>query len=57
MAGKNKEWSQEVVNKLEGIPRDPAERFQMHRLEKAGHWVHVDDLDGLLDLMVGALKK
>lgn len=57
MAGKNKEWSQEVVNKLEGIPRDPAERFQIHILEKAGHWVHVDDLDGLLDLMVGALKK
>ena len=57
MAGKNKEWSQEVVIGLENITRDPVERFQMHRLEKAGHWVHVDDLGGLLYLMVGSMKK
>jgi hypothetical protein len=29
----------------------------MHTLEKAGHWVHVDDLEGLLELMVGALRR
>ncbi len=26
----------------------------MHILEKAEHWVHVDDLEGLLELMVEA---
>lgn len=57
MAGKNKEWTPNVVERLQNIPRDPLDRFQMHKLEKAGHWVHVDDLESLLDLMVGALQK
>lgn len=30
--------------------------FRMHRLEKAGHWVHVDDVEGLMDLMVEGLR-
>ncbi|KAL7489252.1 LOW QUALITY PROTEIN: hypothetical protein ACHAW6_015646 [Cyclotella cf. meneghiniana] len=31
--------------------------FQMHTLDKAGHWVHVDDLEGSLELMVEALRQ
>lgn len=57
MAGRNKEWTQEIVVGLENIQRNPLGRFQMHNLEKAGHWVHVDDLEGLLELMVRALNK
>lgn len=57
MAGRNKEWTSSVVERLQNIPRDPIERFQIHKLDKAGHWVHVDALDELLDVMVEALKR
>lgn len=59
MAGKNQSWSEEIVTELESIPsfgRSGQSIFQMHTLDKAGHWVHVDDLDGLLKLMVGGLQ-
>lgn len=55
MAGKNKHWSEEIVSELQAIPSyDDA--FRMHTLEKAGHWVHVDDVNGLLELMVKGLQ-
>eukprot|EP00571_Detonula_confervacea_P002179 CAMPEP_0172326854 /NCGR_PEP_ID=MMETSP1058-20130122/57824_1 /TAXON_ID=83371 /ORGANISM="Detonula confervacea, Strain CCMP 353" /LENGTH=347 /DNA_ID=CAMNT_0013043745 /DNA_START=203 /DNA_END=1246 /DNA_ORIENTATION=- len=64
MAGKNKSWSDEIVSELESIPSFQKEEslrssslFQMHTLDKAGHWVHVDDLEGLLKLMVEGLKQ
>lgn len=65
MAGKNKLWSEEIVNELESIPTfqrqqsssSSASSFRMHTLEKAGHWVHVDDVDGLLKLMVDGLQQ
>jgi len=53
MAGNNKLWSKEIVAELQSIP---SSLFQMHTLEKAGHWVHVDDLEGLLKLMVDGLR-
>jgi hypothetical protein len=56
MAGRNKEWTEEIVDGLRSIPGASEERFRMHRLEKAGHWIHVDDLEGLLDVMVEGLK-
>ncbi|KAL9187573.1 hypothetical protein ACHAXT_001676 [Thalassiosira profunda] len=58
MAGQNKLWSEEIVEELRSIPsfqRTPPS-FHMHRLDKAGHWVHVDDLEGLLKLMVTGLR-
>ena len=57
MAGRNREWTEEIVNSLKSIPRDSVEMFQLHSLKNAGHWVHVDDLEGLLELMIKALKK
>ena len=57
MAGRNKEWTEEIVANLQRIPRNPDEMFQLHNLKNAGHWVHVDDLEGLLELMTNALKK
>ena len=57
MAVRNKEWTEEILDGLRSIPGALEEqRFRMHRLERAGHWVHVDDLEGLLDLMVESLK-
>ena len=54
MAGRNKNWSEEIINELEAIPsfRD---RLHLHTLDKAGHWVHVDDPEGLLKVMVEGL--
>ncbi|KAL7488329.1 hypothetical protein ACHAW6_013900 [Cyclotella cf. meneghiniana] len=59
MAGKNAEWTEDIVQDLRRIPSATSEggKFQMHTLEKAGHWVHVDDLEGLLELMVEALRR
>ena len=57
MAGKNKEWTSNVVERLQNIPRNPIERFLMHKLDNAGHWVHVDALEELLGVMVQALKR
>eukprot|EP00579_Thalassiosira_antarctica_P000091 CAMPEP_0201867148 /NCGR_PEP_ID=MMETSP0902-20130614/1495_1 /ASSEMBLY_ACC=CAM_ASM_000551 /TAXON_ID=420261 /ORGANISM="Thalassiosira antarctica, Strain CCMP982" /LENGTH=347 /DNA_ID=CAMNT_0048392267 /DNA_START=381 /DNA_END=1424 /DNA_ORIENTATION=- len=62
MAGKNKFWSKEIVSELQSIPSfqkttSPSPLFQMHTLDKAGHWVHVDDLEGLLKLMVEGLQE
>lgn len=61
MAGKNKLWSEAIVSKLESLPSfnssSSSSLFQMHTLDKAGHWVHVDDLEGLLKLMVDGLQQ
>ena len=55
MAGRNKSWSEEIIEELKSIPsfRD---RLHLHTLDKAGHWVHVDDPEGLLKVMVEVLK-
>ena len=69
MAGKNKNWTDEIVSKLKSIHTYRREEessslsyptqslFQMHKLEKAGHWVHVDDLEGLLRLMINEIQR
>ncbi|KAL3789100.1 hypothetical protein HJC23_008562 [Cyclotella cryptica] len=59
MAGKNAEWTTDIVNCLKRIQslQSRGEKFHMHTLEKAGHWVHVDDLEGLLELMVESLSR
>jgi hypothetical protein len=69
MAGKNNNWTEEIVSKLKSIHTYQREEessslsyptqssFQMHKLEKAGHWVHVDDLEGLLRLMINEIQQ
>ena len=46
--GKNSGWTVDILRQLEIHKR---ENFAVHVLPKAGHWVHVDDLPGLLKLM------
>lgn len=48
--GKNTGWSVNVVSKLQELSNRSKGRFHVHTLPKAGHWVHVDDLPGLVDL-------
>jgi hypothetical protein len=60
MAGKNESWTEHIVSELQTIQsssfhKRPSSSFKMHKLDKAGHWVHVDDLDGLMKLMVDEL--
>lgn len=49
--GKNKGWSLSTLEPLEALEQQYPSNFQMYNLPKAGHWVHVDDLPGVLDVM------
>ncbi|KAL7461792.1 hypothetical protein ACHAXS_002200 [Conticribra weissflogii] len=60
IAGRNKEWKDDIIWELQSIPTfglSPESSFKIHTLPKAGHWVHVDDLNGLLDMMVIGMNK
>jgi pimeloyl-ACP methyl ester carboxylesterase len=48
--GKNTGWTIETVSQLESLAKDYPQHFGLHVLPKAGHWVHVDDLPGLVKL-------
>lgn len=43
------------ANELAGLAAMP--RIEQHVLPSAGHWLHVDDPDGLLGLMLAELKR
>jgi len=47
-AGKNSSWNSDVLRQLNEVD---SSFLNMHVLEDAGHWVHVDDLEGLLQLI------
>lgn len=51
--GKNTAWDIPTLNRLEQLKRDHPGTFGLHVLPKAGHWVHVDDLKGLVGLLGG----
>jgi cyclic pyranopterin phosphate synthase len=48
--GKNKAWSIEILRQLESLAREYPTTLYLHVLPSAGHWVHVDDLPGLVEL-------
>lgn len=48
--GKNTGWTVDLVSKLQDLSSRSNGRFHLHVLPKAGHWVHADDLPGLVDL-------
>ena len=48
MASKTGAWKKEMVDELEEIQsNDNDDRLKLVTLD-AGHWVHIDDLDGLM---------
>lgn len=47
--GKNSAWSIDTLSVLQELSHK-SNRFYLHVLPKAGHWVHVDDLPGLSKL-------
>jgi pimeloyl-ACP methyl ester carboxylesterase len=50
-AGRNKEWKEDIVQELESMPH-----VNVHKLPNAGHWVHVDALKPLVDLMIPSFE-
>jgi pimeloyl-ACP methyl ester carboxylesterase len=53
--GKNQEWNSgpdgmSILRELEEIQRQYPDKFTTHVLPKAGHWIHVDDTKGLVQL-------
>lgn len=42
-------WSGTMREQAERLPQDGS--FRLHELEQAGHWVHVDNPDGLLRIL------
>ncbi|GMI63259.1 hypothetical protein ScalyP_jg8641 [Parmales sp. scaly parma] len=54
-AGLNDAWDDEAVKEeLEKV--EDGEVVRVHTLEKANHWVHVDNLSGLVDLIKPSLE-
>jgi pimeloyl-ACP methyl ester carboxylesterase len=45
-AGRSDRWTSDAIHRLEGLPR-----VRVHTLPNAGHWVHIDDPEGLLDVL------
>lgn len=55
--GRSDRWPPAILSRLELVPQGPctnlnAGSFYLHVLPKAGHWLHVDDTDGMVRLMV-----
>eukprot|EP00980_Cylindrotheca_fusiformis_P016010 scaffold4705_cov108-Cylindrotheca_fusiformis.AAC.4 len=49
--GKNKGWTMDTLRQLEYIQGQFPEKFGIHVLPKASHWVHVDDMKGLVEII------
>jgi len=49
--GKNQGWTVDVLQQLNQLQRSSGNRFHVHVLPKAGHWVHIDDRDGLVRMI------
>mgnify|MGYP002784662401 CR=1 FL=1 len=52
--GKNKAWNVETLDRLEKLTKMFPDVFGLHVLPKAGHWVHVDDLKGLVNIITSS---
>ena len=53
-AERSNRWSKEAIATLERLDQEQ-HSFHSHLLMQAGHWVHVDNPDGLLALMTEQL--
>eukprot|EP00814_Leptocylindrus_danicus_P021711 CAMPEP_0116038988 /NCGR_PEP_ID=MMETSP0321-20121206/23220_1 /TAXON_ID=163516 /ORGANISM="Leptocylindrus danicus var. danicus, Strain B650" /LENGTH=169 /DNA_ID=CAMNT_0003517975 /DNA_START=434 /DNA_END=943 /DNA_ORIENTATION=+ len=55
-AGKNESWTNQILRELLEI-EESCKAFRTHVLHNSGHWVHVDDLEGLLGIMHESLNE
>ncbi len=49
-AGRSDRWTAEILRRFDALP--PGAVGRLHVLPDAGHWVHVDDPEGLRDLLL-----
>jgi len=58
MAGKNSAWTVNIVAQLQSMNSAMIDgsMLEMTTLPKAGHWVHVDDLEGLMEIIERSFK-
>jgi pimeloyl-ACP methyl ester carboxylesterase len=56
-AGRSDRWDPPRLAELEDIASTSDGRVSIHLLADAGHWVHVDDPEGTLRLLVTALEQ
>jgi pimeloyl-ACP methyl ester carboxylesterase len=49
-AGKNTTWTKDVLDRIESIRRKNA-NIELHVMPHVGHWVHAEDMLGLLNIM------
>ena len=54
-AGQSERWTSDIVARLDRAASSGRAKF--HTLPDAGHWVHVDDLEGLLRVMEPSLTE
>ena len=50
-AGKNNLWSRDVLHRFEDVCDKNPQHVIVHHMPHVGHWIHVDDLNGLIALM------
>jgi pimeloyl-ACP methyl ester carboxylesterase len=50
-AGRNASWSAEVLQQLGDIIARSSGHVHLHTMPHVGHWLHVEDLNGLLNIM------
>ena len=49
-AGRSDRWSPDILHRFDALP--PGAVGRLHLLPDAGHWLHVDDPDGLLAILL-----
>ena len=49
-------WSERAIHKLAQLDRGPGGPVQVHVLENAGHWLHVDNPKGLMTLLMSHIQ-
>ncbi len=49
-AGKNKNWTPEVLSRFDEVTRRNP-NVRLHTMPHVGHWLHSDDLPGMLDII------
>ncbi|QDZ25284.1 alpha/beta-hydrolase [Chloropicon primus] len=55
-AERSSRLEREVGEELRALCENSVHPLKLHVLENAGHWLHVDNPKGLLDMMAGSLK-
>ena len=59
-AEKSDQWDADVINRLERLASQEGDgsagKISVHVLRNSGHWVHVDNLKGLLEIVTPKLK-